>query len=135
MFSVAVLGTTLVALGLAAPATGEAPATGAGDDHGEVAFTPGTAQPGDRVELTVRGCRDEPRPWVSSAAFTGRVPLHSGHGTAAIDQAADPGKHKVVAHCGSQLRSGTLVVSATRSWPSILPDALSTGSSDGRRAG
>ncbi|GGQ32945.1 hypothetical protein BKA00_004911 [Actinomadura coerulea] len=135
LLSIAVLGTTLVTAGLAAPTTGEALATGTGDQHGGVTFTPGTVHPGDRVELTVRGCPDAPRPRVSSAAFARRVTLHSGHGAATVGEAADPGSYKVVAHCGSHLRSGTLVVSAMRPWPSILPAALSTGSNGGQRVG
>jgi plastocyanin len=128
LLTITVLGTALVTAGLAAPAASEAMATRtvSGDGQGRFAFTPGTVHPGDRVELTVRGC--PARAWASSAAFADDVPLTAGRGVARVTETADSGGHKVVAHCGPHPVLGTLEVSAVRSWPSILPDALASRS-------
>ncbi|SPT59913.1 hypothetical protein [Actinomadura madurae] len=135
LLSITVLGTALVTAGLAAPAASEAMAarTVSKDGHGRFAFTPGTVHPGDRVELTVRGCPvGSKRPWASSAAFVDEVPLTAGHGVAMVAEAADSGGYEVVAHCGAHRLLGTLEVSAVRSWPSILPDALASRSGGAR---
>ncbi|WP_067466763.1 hypothetical protein [Actinomadura macra] len=119
LLSVTVLGTALVTAGLAAPAAGQATATG----RGKITVEPGAARPGQRVELTVPGC-PHPREAVS-AAFTKRVPLDGdGRGTATVRREAKPDMYTIQARCGARKVTSRFKVSNGLAWPAILPTDL-----------
>ncbi|GAA4223780.1 hypothetical protein GCM10022254_01750 [Actinomadura meridiana] len=110
LVSVAVWGTALVTVGLLAPGTGEATATG----HG-VAVKPDVARPGERVAVSVPGCAG---PWsVVSEAFTGGAV----DGEATVKRRVKPHTYPVVARCGSRQVTGEVRVAGRLVWPGILP--------------
>ncbi|QXJ23581.1 hypothetical protein AGRA3207_004756 [Actinomadura graeca] len=115
LLSVTVLGTALVTAGLAAPAVGQATATG----RGRITVEPGAARPGQRVQLSVPGCV-RPRD-AASAAFTGRAPLDGrGHGTATVKREVKPDMYTIEARCGARTVSGRFKVSNGLAWPAML---------------
>ncbi|MDL4777640.1 hypothetical protein [Actinomadura xylanilytica] len=118
LLSAAVLGGALIAVGLAAPATGEATAT----RGNRIAVEPDVARPGQRIELEVRGCAaGTQRHWAGSPAFTGDATLggrnDQGRTVARLRRDIKPGTHTVVAHCGQQTFTGHFKVSNKISWP------------------
>lgn len=121
LLSVTVVGSALVAVGLLAPATGEATAT----EHGAVAVRPGVARSDQKVSLSVPGC-GAGRHRVSSDAFDGRARLDGTSGTATIKDDAKPGTYRVVVHCGGRTETGRVRVAGRLAWPTLLP-----GSRDG----
>jgi hypothetical protein len=111
LVSVAVWGTALITVGLLAPGTGEATATG----HGGVAVKPDVARPGERVTVSVPGCAG---PWsVASEAFTGAAV----GGQATVRRGAKPQLYRVVAQCGTRRVTGEVRVAGRLVWPGILP--------------
>ena len=110
LVTVTVLGSALVAAGMLAPATGEAPP---GRDG--VAVKPGMVRPGEHVRVEVPGCAGRAR--VVSEAFTGRAV----DGTATVKQDVAPSTYAVVAHCGSRKVTGEVRVAGRGAWPDLLP--------------
>jgi hypothetical protein len=124
LLSISALGAALVAGALVAPATGEATSSGSNG----IKVSPGTARPGQRVELTVRGCSVGPdRHWARSTAFTKDVTLQGkgadGLAEATIKKSIGSGSYDIVAHCGSKKVTGHVKISR-RSLPFPLPSAL-----------
>ncbi|MFA1542308.1 hypothetical protein [Actinomadura monticuli] len=108
--TVSLLGTTLIAAGMLAPATGQATSTG----HGGIAVEPGTVRPGERVRVSVPGCAGAR---VASEVFAGRAV----DGTATVKPDATPSTYAVVAHCGSRKLTGEVRVAGRLAWPDLLP--------------
>ncbi|MFC6879822.1 MULTISPECIES: hypothetical protein [Actinomadura] len=132
VLSVTVLGAGLVAAGLACPMNGEAKTR---DAHA-MGVQPGVAHPGQRVEITARGCgagekAGPKRHWAASPAFADDVTLDAdgskdgkpadGSGTAEVKKGTAEGTYPVVAHCGSRQIKGHVKVSTKPSWPVMLP--------------
>jgi len=125
LLSISALGAALVAGALVAPATGEATSSGSNG----IKVSPKTAHPGQRVEVTVRGCSVGPaRHWVQSTAFTKEVTLagkgYNGQGSAMIKKNIGSGTYDIVAHCGAKQVTGRVKISSRRSLPFPLPNAL-----------
>jgi hypothetical protein len=122
LLSVTVLGGALIAVGLVAPATGEATATG----KNRILVEPDVARPGQRIELEVRECPvGRQRHRVTSPAFTGDATLggkgDDGRAVAQVRRDARSGTHTIVAHCGGATVTGRFKVSSKLSWPVRLP--------------
>lgn len=109
LVSATVLGTALISVGILAPGAGDGP----GRD--QVTVVPGTARPGERVEVSVPGCAS-PRP-ATSRAFTGRAV----GGAATVKRDVVPDTYPVVAQCGPRRVTGEVRVAGRLVWPDLLP--------------
>ncbi|MES9602360.1 hypothetical protein [Actinomadura sp. NPDC000929] len=111
LLSVTVLGTALVAAGMLAPATGRATAHG----DGPVSVEPAAARPGERIRLSVPGCRGTVA--ATSEAFAARAVDHS----TVVRRDAAPGSYPVVVRCGSRRVTGKVRVAGRVAWPDLVP--------------
>lgn len=129
LLTFAAVGAALVAAGLVAPVSveeGPEPASlELGPPGDEMRFGPQVARPGQRVRIEVLGCAPG-RHRIESRAFThGQARLAGRTGTVELKRVLGAGTYPVVAHCGEREVTGRLAVSTERSWPSLLPGALS----------
>ncbi|TDD65721.1 hypothetical protein E1293_39965 [Actinomadura darangshiensis] len=110
LISVTVLGAALITAGMLAPATGGA----TGQDA--VSVEPARARPGEKVRISVPGCKGRGRVAMSEA-FTG----HAVDGDATVKRDATPSTYPVVARCGSRKVTGEVQVAGRVAWPDLLP--------------